>query len=255
MIDKQIHRDELKLRLLLTDACTKNCEFCLNDFQQKGSTFLPFSIAHQAIISYTSLFVNRVPLQVYYSGGEPTLSDILVLLVFLAKQLQARTTLITNGDHPYLIKKCQPFLDCLHISAYEIESRLVNLAREYKASIQCLYPQHLDVALYYLHQDLPVKIFLDFYKPHLYEAYEEVARQWSARYPQASFRFTGIQENRGIGCHGCALHCITLKAIWVFPDGGVTACPQLFKMPKAYPVGPQEWREVFEEIYKFHKVV
>lgn len=37
VFDKRIHQDEFKLRLLLTNACNKNCVFCLNDFQDKPS--------------------------------------------------------------------------------------------------------------------------------------------------------------------------------------------------------------------------
>ena len=35
LFDKQIHRNEFKLRLLMINACNRNCGFCLNDFQEK----------------------------------------------------------------------------------------------------------------------------------------------------------------------------------------------------------------------------
>ena len=76
------------------------------------------------------------------------------------------------------------------------------------------------------------------------------------QYPQkrVSFRHTGIQINRGIGCSGCHSKCITLKAAWVFPDGGVTPCPQEINSKKIYPQNSGEWIKAMEYIKKFHTI-
>ncbi len=39
-MDKMIHADEFRFRILVTDQCNKDCHFCLNDFQPKGKQFV-----------------------------------------------------------------------------------------------------------------------------------------------------------------------------------------------------------------------
>ena len=64
IINKLIHRDEIKLRILMTDCCNKNCSFCLNDFQIKPidkPLFLDTNIAKDAIRTYVKIFSCKYP--------------------------------------------------------------------------------------------------------------------------------------------------------------------------------------------------
>lgn len=74
-LDKQIHANELKLRLLMMDGCNKKCSFCLNDFQAKLSIgqmqMLEPAIARKAIWQYAGSFKGKYPLQVYFSAENP----------------------------------------------------------------------------------------------------------------------------------------------------------------------------------------
>ncbi len=75
-----------------------------------------------------------------------------------------------------------------------------------------------------------------------------------AKYPGKTIkaRYTGIQQNRGIGCTGCTNKCITLKALWLFPNGRTSTCPQLeaHAFPKAKT--RQDIRDHIDMAYKFH---
>ncbi|MFW6272886.1 MAG: hypothetical protein ACOC2U_03805 [bacterium] len=53
-IDKQIHANEFKLRILVTNDCNKSCKFCLNDFQPK-----PLPRNEKYICTTSALKTNR----------------------------------------------------------------------------------------------------------------------------------------------------------------------------------------------------
>ena len=266
MINKQIHRDEIKLRILLTNKCNQNCGFCLNDFQPKGESFLYEDRALQAMTFYSLYFTGKVPLQVYFSGGEPTLHNCLPTFLQYAKRLGCRTTLNTNGIG--LVPKIYDIrdtIDCLHVGVYRIDQELGAAVALLKGDIQSVYskrfphvtPDFIDyyteLGKHYFNTPTPIKIFKDIYEEN---DYEDFARRMLEMFPHAnlSFRHTGIQENRGEGCYGCDKKCVTLKAAWVFPDGGVSPCPQLYKAQKMYPMSPNDWLDAYSIVHRFHKV-
>ena len=121
--------------------------------------------------------------------------------------------------------------------------------------IQCIYT-HIDQSFieFYLRYGLPIKIFEDF--NNVFGEYVKFAREMIQKFPSAnlSFRYTGIQENRGPGCNGCEKICCTLKGAWIFPDGGTSPCPQLYKYKKHYPQNKEEWIDYLKEVEAFHKI-
>ena len=149
LIDKQIHANELKLRFLMTNDCTRNCSFCLNDFQLKPKSnsevkYLDSNIAKIAINQYAYFFKEKYPLQIYYSGGEPTLHPDLIELMKVAKSLDCRVTLITNGDFPDSLESgLKKFSDQIHFGTYEKSQKHAEKIKRMKGLIQCIYP-HVD---------------------------------------------------------------------------------------------------------------
>jgi len=260
LIDKQIHANELKLRFLMTNDCTRNCSFCLNDFQLKPKSnsevkYLDSNIAKIAINQYAYFFKEKYPLQIYFSGGEPTLHPDLIELMKVAKSLDCRVTLITNGDFPDSLESgLKKFSDQIHFGTYEKSQKHAEKIKRMKGLIQCIYP-HVDSSFieFYSNQGIPIKIFKDFYDNS--NEYEGFSKEIKKEFPEAnlSFRHTGIQENRGLGCEDCAKTCVTLKAAWIFPDGGSSPCPQLYKSSLSYPKTSEEWLAYFSRVEQFHK--
>ncbi len=258
-IDKQIHADELKLRILMKDGCNQNCTFCLNDFQPKPKPgkekFLNKDIAEKAIRQYVKSFKGKYPLQVYFSGGEPTLHPDLIDLMKLSKSLGCRVTLNTNGNFPDdLEDELKKNSDVIHVGTYGKSKKHADKIVRIGGLIQCIYP-YIDSLLieFYSRHGIPIKIFRDFYDTG--DGYSDFVEKLVSDFPDAklSFRHTGVQENRGPGCGECKKRCITLKAAWIFPDGSSSPCPQLFKHPKNYPKDSQEWSEYFNSVEAFHK--
>jgi len=256
-IDKQIHAEELKLRLLMTDDCNLNCAFCLNDFQPKPKEpkFLDSDVAGMAIEEYTEFFRGKYPLQVYFSGGEPTLHHDLVELMDHAKFFGCRVTLNTNGKFPdFLESDLVMVADNIHFGTYKKDENHAERVKRMGGLVQGIYPYvDEDFVEFYSSYGLPIKIFRDFYDAS--EGYPDFVRDISKKFPNAdlSFRHTGVQENRGHGCDRCSKRCITLKAAWIFPDGGTSPCPQLYRCDKIYPKNSQEWRRYFVDVEKYHK--
>lgn len=259
-IDKQIHADELKLRILMTDGCNKDCLFCLNDFQPKPQNgkvqFLSPNRGKIAITQYVSSFKGKYPLQVYFSGGEPTLHPDLTDLMSYAKSLNCRVTLITNGDFPHSLEsELISSSDKIHFGTYRKSEKQAERVDRMGGLIQSIYPK-ADASFieFYSKYDLPIKIFRDFYDNS--DSYVTFVDEITKKFPEAnlSFRHTGIQENRGIGCGGCEKKCVTLKAAWVFPDGGTSPCPQLYKQSKIYPKNSKDWLEYFNFVENYHKI-
>lgn len=258
-IDKQIHANELKLRILMTDGCTRNCSFCLNDFQQKPVNgkmkFLNPDTAKIAINQYASSFRGKYPLQVYFSGGEPTLHKELIDVMKFAKFRGCRTTLITNGEFPdYLEMPLKTYSDAVHFGTYEKSQKHAERISRMGGLVQCVYPP-IDSSFieFYSGYGLPIKVFKEFNDES--HKYIDFIKETTEQFPKnnLSFRHTGIQENRGPGCNGCRKTCVTLKAAWIFPDGGSSPCPQLYKHSLSYPKTPEGWSKYFKDVEVFHR--
>lgn len=261
VLDKQIHANELKLRILTTDGCNKisRCPFCLNDFQPipqiKNAKFLDFEIAKTAIKQYIHSFSGKYPLQVYFSGGETTMYSDLISLMGFSKYNGCRVTLNTNGNFSDSLEySLALFSDEIHFGTYEKSQRHAERAKRMNGLIQFVYP-HMNESFieFYFPYNLHMKVFNDFNNSS--NGYIDFAKKMKEKFPKAdlSFRHTGIQENRGPGCDGCNKTCITLKAAWIFPDGGSSPCPQLHNYPLSYPKTPSEWSKYFNEVENFHK--
>lgn len=259
--DKQVHADELKLRILLTDGCNKNCSFCLNDFQPKPEHqphFAGTDFVIGAITSYVDHIRGKYPLQVYFSGGEPTLHVDLPYFIRYATELGCRITLNTNGKFTQPYEENLEHVDCIHYGTYTKSKRHAERVQRTNGSVQCVYSKRnryvdFDFLEFYLKYDLPIKIFGDMMEdPAEYEKFAEAAVK---RFPEAdlSFRFIGVQENRGIGCKGCTKHCVTLKAGWVLPYNVITPCPQLAQGSQFSPSSVEDWTAAWEYIKSFHQ--
>lgn len=230
MFDKQIHKDDFKLRLLLTNKCNKACKHCLNDFQPKGRDMLDPVRAYELIRPYC-MFMRRKGLipKVEFSGGEPGLHPFLGDMLVYAKQYGAFTKVNTNG---LALRKSLPGLvDCWHVGVNSVDTELLRKIEKVKGQAQ--YVVTYDRVLYDLwnivghYKNVPLKLFMDFnaeeQEASVIETYIDYAIEL---HPDAKTRFVGIQENRGKLCQGCKKKCITLKALWVFPNGSISLCPQ-----------------------------
>lgn len=267
MLDKQIHRNEFKLRLLLTNECNRKCQFCLNDFQDIPNQhngvepqYLDSNIAANAMVAYTRMN-TKYPWQIYFSGGEPTLHKHLPLLIEKGKKLKARLTLNTNGSfigNKLLTNLFKRHIHCNHFGIYHASEDLANLMVHLNATMQCVYSRtvpyvNTDFLRFYMRYNIPIKIFCDLYDSDT-EDYVNFIERLKMEYPEYpfSFRHTGIQENRGPGCTNCDRYCVTLKGAWVFPDGGVSHCPQKCRGEVYYPNSLSDWMDSLIEIEKLH---
>lgn len=262
IFDPQIHRDEYKLRMLLTNACNRNCVFCLNDFQDKpevaGVQYLDTGVALCAIASY-GMRATRFPKQVYFSGGEPTLHKDLDMLIRAAKVWNCRVTLCTNGSFPESLDDAVRMVDCLHVGTYEKSVLLRQRILKYHGDVQCVYSKRdpyvtLDFIGFYVNAGIHVKIFGDLHDYHTeYELFASMVTE-NFSPSQVSFRFTGVQQNRGVGCNNCDEYCVTLKGAWVFPNGSVSHCPKRCKGATYTPgTHGSAWVKALDDIEKAHQ--
>jgi hypothetical protein len=116
----------------------------------------------------------------------------------------------------------------------------------------------LELVTYYLYRDIPVKLFADFYAVDRDKVFDKI-KEVMIQFPEVSSRFTGKQINRGAACAGCKKDCVTLKALWYFPDGTASTCPQgerpLYSTPARLPAIRQfSWDETMRKAYDAHEV-
>lgn len=245
MWDKTIHRDEFRLRILMTDGCNKNCSFCLNDFQAKPEdkpTFVDASIAKNAIIAYCEL-MEEVGMQpvITFSGGEPGIHPNVYEIVEYAKRSGAFVKLVTNGTALYLTP-LKDFVDCWHVSVTKKNEGLMEFLETnpgYNVQIQHVLVHDskrriilrgpYELVEFYGSRGLPIKLWVNFFDSEEEKKHSRgIIEGLAGLFPdyEIKSRFTGKQENRGEACKGCKLECVTLKALWVFPDGSASTCPQ-----------------------------
>jgi len=233
MFDKQIHKDDFRLRLLLTNKCDKKCNHCLNDFQVKGNDYLDFLLASQVINDYC-LFMKKKGLipQVELSGGEPGLHPNLDGMISFAHISGAFVKVNTNGLALHVIpQEIRDQVDCWHVGVTGCDDDILYDIEEVNGQAQYVVTYDRVIfglpAIAHFYRKVPLKLFVDFYADgsDKYEI-ENYIKLYSTMYPNIKSRYTGVQENRGTICKGCNRKCITLKAIWVFPDGTMSLCPQ-----------------------------
>ena len=245
VFDKSIHRDEFRLRILMTDGCNKNCSFCLNDFQPKPKVkpkFIDAVFATQLISVYSHKMelIGKQPI-ITFSGGEPGIHPEIHSIVRFAKGTGAVVKVVTNGTALYLTP-LKEYVDCWHVSVTKKDENLIEFLEAnpgYNVQIQHVLERDVKRRLilrgpyelieFYGSRRLPIKLWVDFF-----DSNEEKRRSrgiiegLAGLFPdyEVKSRFTGKQENRGIACKDCRLDCVTLKALWVFPDNTVSTCPQ-----------------------------
>lgn len=108
----------VKVRFLLTSACTARCGYCHNEGQAKDSTQLSLqAIGH---VLETLAAGNRQVSEVILSGGEPTLHPQLAEIAQRSKASGALVSINTHGAHPGLLERALPWIDelKLHIDSF-----------------------------------------------------------------------------------------------------------------------------------------
>lgn len=108
----------LKLRFLLTSACTARCAYCHNEGQAKDNTHLSLpDIQH---VLDTLAAGNRRISEIILTGGEPTLHPQLAEIARLSKASGALVSINTHGAHPGLLERALPWVDelKLHIDSF-----------------------------------------------------------------------------------------------------------------------------------------
>lgn len=268
-LNKQIHRDDFKLRLLLTNGCNNNCSFCLNDFQakpKKNPTFLNIDTIYKIIAQYhlSSKQFEFKP-KVYLSGGEPTLHPQLYRIIPYLKGLNIPTVLNTNGlfndrHLDYVITNNDVEV---HMGVYRQSEAI--LKRAITLNAKCIQfvltnpNSYITASLIgdYLHAGFHVKIFSDFHETDMSEYYNQFANWLFSEFPSYTdklhFQYTSKQINRGYGCRtiGCNKSCVTLKGLWVFSNGCMAPCPQVNEKG-VIPNTTNEYSSVVENAYNFH---
>jgi organic radical activating enzyme len=232
MQDKQVHRNEFRLRILLTNACNKDCVYCLNDFMPKPYRMPEFilpGVVIKMIRQYCSFMQakNEQP-TITFSGGEPGLDPFLPVYVKEAEYKKAIVKVVTNGL-ALQFKEIWKTVDCWHV---HVDRKIdfegftgKDLVIQIVVTDKMPWDKLCRLVDYFTFKRIKVKLFEDFHaktgRPRQF--IEELVNYK----PDLVYtRFTGKQENRGVACLGCQRKCVTLKALWVFPDGSCSTCPQ-----------------------------
>lgn len=255
MFDKNIHRDEFRLRILLTNQCNKSCHFCLNDFQPKRpSQYVPPMETVDCLRAYGT-FMKSIKEKsiVTFSGGEPGLHPWLDFILHRAKGYCDVVKVVTNGQalNPDRI----PYVDCWHVGVTQKDCHVRDFVQHAKDMVvqivvtdkQMDYPL-LDIIGFYIKAGIKVKLFADFNFDN--QKFLQGRINFLIKHFKEGIltRYTGEQTNRGLACAGCKKRCVTLKALWMFPDGSSSTCPQ----GVVDPFDDDSWDETVEKAYKAH---
>ena len=254
MRDKFIHKDEFRLRILLTNECDKNCSFCLNDFQPKEPVvYANICDVADCLRAYGSFMKGEGI--VTFSGGEPGLHLGLESILRYARHHCKTVKVVTNGlafNPDYL-----PYVDMWHIGVTDKDQSVVDLLQYTKNIMVQLVVidgmtivSLIDFVSFYRKAGILVKLFVDFNSNGNDRTWIEcVIREMQRMFGNGvCSRFTGKQINRGVACSGCKKDCVTLKALWVFPDGRSSTCPQ----GVTEYFDDDSWDETVERAYNAH---
>lgn len=228
MINKQKHRDELRLRILLTNKCDKECSNCLNDFQAKGSNFIDPEFVRMHINNYVDLCKskNLTPI-ISLSGGEPGLHKDFDKIYNFAAISGANVQINTNGliDN-HMFDSYGPSI------RYHMGHGLRNTVVPGQTAVIVMgenytYEETKAFINIFHSGGMYIKTFADYYSSEKFRTveYPKILNRLSKHF-SLNGRHTGIQENRGHGCTGCTNNCVTLKALWLFPNNTSDFCPQ-----------------------------
>lgn len=244
--DDQKHENEVRFRLLITDACNLNCSYCLNDFMNKSQQFHFADLEKFNIVFYsyvrTCLKENIKPI-LTIAGGEPSLHPKLgkfvdsAYKIYLKLNIIGEINIVTNGS---VFNLFNVSLDKNKINRINLhlpitkkdKTSLKILTNNFKniSCVQTVINENYDSN--YLHElvelcdyyKIPLKFFSDFYDSKSDNVLSQIIEK--LKNFNIHTRFTGKQTNRGILCDGCVKKCITLKAVWMDPFNKVYICPQ-----------------------------
>ncbi len=255
MLDKNIHRDEFRLRILLTNKCNKACHFCLNDFQPKEPVHSVHPTDTVDCLRAYGTFMKSIKKKsiVTFSGGEPGLHTWLPYILRYAKYNCDIVKVVTNGEA--LRPDLRYYVDCWHVGVTDMDERVVDFLQysdDITVQIVVTDEDHFDYYLnlidYYHKPGIKIKLFTDFKSNRQYKLSQKIENLMRHFGERVSTRFTGKQENRGAACAGCKKKCVTLKALWMFPDGSSSTCPQ----GVVDKFDDDSWDETVEKAYNAH---
>lgn len=255
-MNKMIHADEFRLRVLLTNICNKKCNFCLNDFQSKeGKKYASFMDVIDCIRAYGQYmkYLNEKSI-ITFSGGEPGLHPQLGTILTYAKYYCDVVKLVTNGTA--LNISYIPYVDSWHVGVTDKNEYICDFKKHVdKIVVQIVVTDDItidelyDLANFYYNCGIKVKFFVDFFSKDKNTLLNKIEYMINVM-PGTETRFTGKQINRGDACLGCNKDCVTLKALWYFPDGTSSTCPQGQKEL----FDDDSWDYTMEKAYELHKI-
>ena len=169
-MDKMIHKNEFRLRVLLTNQCDKNCIFCLNDFQAKGKKFASAFDVVDCLRAYGTFMksIKQTPI-VTFAGGEPGLHPMLNYILSHAKYYCHTVKVVTNGKAFY---QCSlPYVDSWHVGVTDKNQKVIDFKKDFKKDItvqivvtdQMTIVELIDMVSFYYAKDIKVKLFMDFF--------------------------------------------------------------------------------------------
>jgi len=109
----------LKLRFLLTNACSARCAYCHNEGQQKASDLLDLAAIEPLLDTLAGGGVEVS--EIVLSGGEPTLHPQLPEIARRCKASGAWVSINTHAGHPTKLAPALPWLDELkiHVDSFD----------------------------------------------------------------------------------------------------------------------------------------
>lgn len=257
-IDKHIHENEFRLRVLLTNKCNQDCSFCLNDFQEKPYPERhanPFDLS-DCLRAYGQFMKSIEETSIVtFSGGEPGIYPFLEMVLAQAYRYCDIVKVSTNGTafEPWHL----PYVNRWNVHVWEplpVNHLIYQYPDRVTTQIVVTDDMHqeylMELVAHYHRWGFLVKLFTDFKsknKQRLREMIEFISTVY--QHDRICTRFTGVQVNRGKACEGCEKDCVTLKALWYFPDGSSSTCPQGFREKYDH----DSWDETMDVAYAAHR--
>ena len=117
----------LKLRFLLTNACSAHCAYCHNEGQQKSSDWLDLAAIEHLLDTLASGGVSVS--EIVLSGGEPTLHPRLPDIARRCKASSALVSINTHAGHPTKLVPALPWLDELkiHVDSFDTQRQRASM--------------------------------------------------------------------------------------------------------------------------------
>ena len=257
---KDLHKNSFKLRILTTNTCNLKCSYCLNDFQplprcEQEEKYISPDFVQKVLWAYQNI-CNRYSIfpEIYFSGGESTIHPAYLDLVDMVAKLECKKkfVLCTNGlkfQQSDILHSLGKFTE-LHISLHrsstfqdQIEhiARLLPLLDSSSILQQVVFDAvlvdnlgckfgltggEIDQAWNRIQDnlfpgDVKFKVWCDYWRTSD-PSYMEYYRWFIDEHPWILNRGKDFKpQNRGKFCKGCDNNCVTLKAIWAFPDDSI----------------------------------